>query len=94
MSSRGPASKAEAFRFTKVVHEPDFFPLFFLRHLAETSKLMRRRSGFLRTTPAGRQMLDTPAQNALQGRWCINPAEIKQYQCLSQNARFVNTYKF
>ncbi len=58
--------RTEAFRFTKVVNEPDFFPLFFLRHLAEAAKLVRRRSGFLRITSAGRRMLDAPLQEALQ----------------------------
>jgi hypothetical protein len=58
--------RTEAFRFTKVVNEPDFFPLFFLRHLAEAAKLVRRRSGFLRIVPAGRRMLDASAQDSLQ----------------------------
>jgi hypothetical protein len=58
--------RTEVFRLTKVVNEPDFFPLFFLRHLAETAKLVRRRSGFLRIAPAGRRTLDAPAQESLQ----------------------------
>lgn len=58
--------KAEAFRLHKVVNEPDFFPLFFLRNLAEACKLLRRRGGFLRITPAGKTVLDTQAQQALE----------------------------
>ena len=58
--------RAEAFRFHKAVNEPDFFPLFLLRQLGETSRLLRRGKGFLRTTPAGRRMLETADQGALQ----------------------------
>jgi hypothetical protein len=58
--------KAEAFRFHKVINEPDFLPLLFVRHVAEAGTLLRRRKGFLRTTPAGRRMLEEPNQRALQ----------------------------
>ncbi len=51
--------RAEAFRFHKAVNEPDFLPLFLLRQLGEASGLLRRGKGFLRTTPAGRRMLET-----------------------------------
>ena len=57
--------RTEAFRFHKVINEPDFMPLFLLRQMVETSRLLRRSKGFLRTTPAGRRMLETD-QKALQ----------------------------
>src|SRR6185369_15217067 len=43
-----------------VVNEPDFLPLFFVRHVAELANLLRRRRGYLKTTPVGRQLLDQP----------------------------------
>src|SRR5262245_41832913 len=49
--------RVEAFRFHKVVNEPDFLPLFFIRHVAEFAKLVRAHRGSLRTTPVGRDML-------------------------------------
>ena len=58
--------KANAFRFHKVVNEPDFLPLFFVRHVAEAGKLLRGNKGYLKITPAGRQMLEGPNQRALQ----------------------------
>ena len=36
--------KAEAFQLHKVVNEPDFLPLFFVRHVAEFAKLVRKSS--------------------------------------------------
>jgi hypothetical protein len=58
--------RAEAFRFHKVINEPDFLPLFFVRHVAEAGKLLRRHKGHLKATPAGRQMLEALHQGALQ----------------------------
>ncbi len=58
--------KAEAFRFHKVINEPDFLPLFFVRHVVEAGKLLRRDKGYLRITPAGRRMMELPDQRALQ----------------------------
>jgi hypothetical protein len=49
--------KAREFHFHKIVNEPDFLPLYFIRHLAEISKLLRKHKGHLRTTPAGRRLL-------------------------------------
>ena len=49
--------RAHEFRLHKVVNEPDFLPLFFLRHLAEAAKLLRKHKGHLRTTQAGRRLL-------------------------------------
>ena len=43
--------KAEAFRFHKVINEPDFLPLFLIRHLLEAGKARaQRRKDRLRTT--------------------------------------------
>jgi hypothetical protein len=56
------------FQFHNVINEPDFFPLFFIRHLAETGKLVRRQKGHLKVAPVGvgRRMLEEPDQRALQ----------------------------
>jgi len=58
--------KAEAFRLHKVINEPDFLPLFFVRHVVEAGKLVRRDKGQLKITPTGRQMLEERTQGALQ----------------------------
>ncbi|MCX7355798.1 MAG: hypothetical protein NTY59_13415 [Alphaproteobacteria bacterium] len=58
--------KTEAFRLHKVINEPDFLPLFFVRHVAEAGKLVRRDKGHLKVTPAGRKLLKEPDQKALQ----------------------------
>ena len=58
--------KAEAFRLHKVINEPDFLPLFFVRHVVEAGKLLRRQKGHLKITPTGRQMLDEKNHGALQ----------------------------
>ena len=58
--------KAERFRFNKVVNEPDFLPLLFVRHVAEFAKLLRRQKGFLKATPACRRLLMEPSVRALQ----------------------------
>ena len=58
--------KAEVFRLHKVINEPDFLPLFFVRHVAEAGKLVRRDKGHLKVTPAGRKLLKEPHQKALQ----------------------------
>ena len=58
--------KAAMFRFNKVINEPDFLPLFFVRHVTEFAKLLRRQKGFLKTTPACRQLLAEPNVRVLQ----------------------------
>ena len=60
--------KADAFQFNKVVNEPDFLPLFFVRHVVQFGKLLRKRKGHLRATPAGRKMLEQSNLGALQAR--------------------------
>jgi hypothetical protein len=58
--------KAEAFRFSKVVNEPDFLPLFFVRHLVEGVGLLKASRGYLKTTPTGERALESPSRDALQ----------------------------
>ena len=58
--------RTHEFRFHKVVNEPDFLPLYFIRHVAETSKLLRKHKGHLRTTPAGRRLIEEANLGAVQ----------------------------
>ncbi len=58
--------KLEAFRWHKVVNEPDFLPLYFVRHVVEVAQLVRPRKGYLKSTPLGRQMLDEARMGTLQ----------------------------
>jgi hypothetical protein len=58
--------RAEAFRLHKVVNEPDFLPLFFVRHVTQFAKLIRPYRKSLRATPLGREMLIEDRQRALQ----------------------------
>ena len=62
----GRALKAEAFQLHRVVNEPDFLPLFFVRHVAEFAKLVRKYRGSLRVTPLGKEMLTEDRLRALQ----------------------------
>lgn len=59
-------NKEEQFKRHKVVNEYDFLPLYFLRHLAQFSKLINRRQGYLIATPFGRSMMKNENNNALQ----------------------------
>ncbi|MCW5701980.1 MAG: hypothetical protein KIT82_05285 [Bradyrhizobium sp.] len=58
--------KTEGFRLGKVINEPDFPPLHFVRHVVETAGLVRKRKGYLKITSDGRQVLEDPARQALQ----------------------------
>jgi hypothetical protein len=58
--------RAEAFRLHKVVNEPDFLPLFFVRHVAQFAKLVRPYRGSLRATRLGKDLLTEDRQRALQ----------------------------
>jgi len=58
--------RAEAFRLHKVVNEPDFLPLLFVRHVAQFAKLVRPYRGSLRATRLGKDMLAEDRQGALQ----------------------------
>ncbi|MCP4384052.1 MAG: hypothetical protein GY798_22025 [Hyphomicrobiales bacterium] len=55
-----------AFRLNKVINEPDFLPLFFVRHIAEFAKLVRKYRGSLRATRHGKDALAKDRQRALQ----------------------------
>lgn len=57
--------KADFFQFHKVVNEPDFLPLFFIRHIAEAGKLLRRHKGHLKATSAGQKIAEEPNLRAL-----------------------------
>ena len=58
--------RAEAFQFNKVVNEPDFLPLHFVRILVQTAKLIRRQREKLLPTRLGKQMLVPEQHGALQ----------------------------
>ena len=58
--------KAGAFQFHKVINEPDFLPLYFVRHIAQTGTLLRKHKGHLKISPAGRRMLQPANLRALQ----------------------------
>jgi hypothetical protein len=57
--------KAEMLKYCKIVNEPDYLPLFFLRHVVEAAKLIRRYKGYLKATPAGRKLSRQPDLGAL-----------------------------
>jgi len=57
---------ADAFEFHKVINEADFSPLFFVRHLVQTARLLRRYKGHLTITPSGRRLLDEAHASVLQ----------------------------
>jgi hypothetical protein len=58
--------KAEFFRFHKVVNEPDFLPLHFVRVLMQGTKLMRVKRDKLVLTRLGKAMLVPERYGALQ----------------------------
>jgi len=58
-------NRVEAFRFHKVVNEPDFLPLFFVRHVAQFAKLVRSSRGSLRTTRLGKDLLTEELRRAV-----------------------------
>ncbi len=59
-------NRAEAYRYHKVLNEPDFLPLFFVRHIATQAKLVRTYRSTLRLTQLGRDLLKEPRRRALQ----------------------------
>ncbi len=59
--------KAEAFQFHRVINEPDFLPLYFVRTLVQAGTLLRKRKGHLKVTPAGRRMMEEPNMPAAAG---------------------------
>ena len=58
--------KAELLRFQKVINEPDFLPLHFIRILTQAAKLLRTYRGKLLPTPLGRRMLAAEQHGPLQ----------------------------
>ena len=57
--------QTDAFRFHKVINEPDFLPLHIVRLLAEAAKLVRTQRGKLVATPFGKSMLSNAWQGSL-----------------------------
>ena len=74
--------RTEVFRFHKVVNEPDFFPLYLGRQLAESARLLRRSKGYLKLSQRGRGVLaegNAPTLPALLFHlvmWEINPTDL------------------
>ncbi len=58
--------KAELLRVQKVINEPDFLPLHFVRILTQAAKLTRKHRGNLVPTPLGRRMLAVEQHGPLQ----------------------------
>jgi hypothetical protein len=50
----------------KVINEPDFHALYFVRNLLEAARLVRKHKGHLVITPTGRKVLDGSVLPALQ----------------------------
>ena len=77
--------KDELFRFQKVINEPDFLPLHFIRILAQAAKLIRTYRGKLIPTPLGRRMLAAEQHGPLQALlfhvafWHLNLAYFDRY---------------
>jgi hypothetical protein len=57
--------QADAFRFNKVINEPDFLPLHIVRTLAQAATLVRGQRGKLSATPLGKSMLSDAQQGSL-----------------------------
>lgn len=57
--------QADAFRFNKVINEPDFMPLHVVRLLAQAATLVRPQRGKLMATPLGKSMLSDARQDSL-----------------------------
>jgi hypothetical protein len=58
--------KDELFGFHKVINEPDFLPLHFIRVLTQAAKLFRTYRGKLVATPLGRKILKGEQHGPLQ----------------------------
>src|SRR5262249_2675147 len=57
--------QAEAFRFNKVITEPDFLPLHVVRQLAQAATSVRAQRGKLVATPLGKSMLSNARQGSI-----------------------------
>jgi hypothetical protein len=77
--------KTELLRFQKVINEPDFLPLHFVRILAQAAKLFRTYRGKLIPTPLGRRLLAAEQHGPLQALlfhvafWHLNLAYFDRY---------------
>jgi hypothetical protein len=77
--------KDELLRYQKVINEPDFLPLHFVRILAQAAKLVRTHRGKLVPTPLGRRMLAAEQHGPLQALlfhvalWHLNLAYFDRY---------------
>ena len=58
--------KADLLRYHKVLNEPDFLPLYFVRHLLETAGLVHQNNNFLTISPNGLFVLQGPTRHAFQ----------------------------
>lgn len=58
--------KDELHQFNKVINEPDFLPLHFVRVLTALAKLARKRQGTLVATQLGKRLLGNGRQGSLQ----------------------------
>jgi hypothetical protein len=58
--------KEEILSVSKVVNEPDFLPLYFVRHLAFAAQLLRKHKHLAKVTKTGRRVLEEPDRRALQ----------------------------
>ena len=86
MASNRPGhyDKDELFRY-RVINEPDFLPLHFVRLLTQAAKLLRPHRGKLVPTPLGRRMLAVKQHGPLQAVlfhlafWHVNLAYFDGY---------------
>jgi hypothetical protein len=53
------------FRLNKVINEPDFLPLHFVRLVAEAARLIRRYRGFMRPTALGHDVSKEPQRRGM-----------------------------
>ena len=78
-------NKDELFRYQKVVNEPDFLPLHFVRILVQAAKLLRTYRGKLIPTRLGKRMLAAEQHGPLQAVlfhvafWHLNLAYFDRY---------------
>jgi hypothetical protein len=57
--------QADAFRFNKVINEPDFLPVHVVRQLAQAATLVCAQRGKLVATPLGKSMLSDARQGSI-----------------------------
>jgi len=58
--------KDELFRYSRVINEPDFLPLHFIRVFTQTAKLIRTQRGKLFLTSLGRKLFSAEQHGPLQ----------------------------